>query len=145
MSKESIKLLSKYYSGNSSLEEERQLKEEIVGQKQTSAEKDIFSLYAQESKIPEGLEEDLFAMIDAQSTKKRSLKVRLYSFTSAAAVILIVLSVFLNIRSNKIHAMEDQFFEMERAMFQISESLQPDEQEDMLVLWVDENVEIIIN
>jgi len=34
---------------------------------------------------------------------------------------------------------------MEKALFQVSESIQPDEQEEMLVLWVDDDVEIIIN
>jgi hypothetical protein len=34
---------------------------------------------------------------------------------------------------------------MEQALFQVSKSIQPEEQEEMLVLWVDDNVEIIIN
>ena len=41
--------------------------------------------------------------------------------------------------------MENDFFVMEQALFQISESIQPDAQEEMLVLWVDDDVEIIIN
>jgi hypothetical protein len=40
--------------------------------------------------------------------------------------------------------MENDFFVMEHALYQISESIQPEEQEEMLVLWVDDNVEIII-
>ncbi len=145
MSKEWNKLLSRYYSGNTSLEEEKEIKDALFLNDEDSVEKDMFRFFNHESKVPEGLENELNKLIDSQSRKKRSLKVRLYSFTSAAAVILVVLSVFLNIRNNKIRAMEDQFFEMERAMLQVSESLQTEEPEEMMVLWVDENVEIIIN
>ena len=145
MSKEWNNLLSRYYSGNTSLEEEKKIKDVLFQDEGDSAEKDMFRFFDHESQVPEGLESELNKLIDGQSRKKRSLKVRLYSFTSAAAVILIVMSVFLNIRNNKNRAMEDQFFEMERAMLQVSESLQAEEQEEMMVLWVDENVEIIIN
>jgi hypothetical protein len=41
--------------------------------------------------------------------------------------------------------MENDFFVLEEALFRISESIQPEEQNEMLVLWVDENVEIIVN
>ena len=65
---------------------------------------------------------------------------------SAAAVILILFTFFLDLRNDRRTRMEDDFFVMEQALFQISESLQPPkEQEEMLVLWVDDDVEIIIN
>ena len=69
---------------------------------------------------------------------------RLLSIASSAAVLLIFLSIFLNVRVKKTSQMENDFFVMEQALFQISESLQPDGQEEMLVLWVDDDVEIII-
>ena len=71
---------------------------------------------------------------------------KVYSFVSAAAVVLILFTVFLDVKKNKRTQLEDNFFVMEQALFQISESLQPpQEQEEMLVLWVDNDVEIIIN
>ncbi|WP_321370583.1 hypothetical protein [uncultured Draconibacterium sp.] len=139
-------MLDKYYRGETSLEEEKELKAAVSESKTKSAEQDIFSFYAKESAVPEGLEEDLFAGIEKQTGKGKSIRMRLYSVVSAAAVVLIVLTVFLDVRSKKQAQLEDQFFVMEQALFQMSESLQPEpEPDDMLVLWVDDDVEIIIN
>ncbi|WP_319499999.1 hypothetical protein [uncultured Draconibacterium sp.] len=139
-------MLDKYYRGETSLEEEKELKTAVSESKTKSAEKDIFSFYENEAKVPEGLEDDLFAGIEKQVVKKKSIRMQLYSAISAAAVVLIVLTVFLDVRSKKQTKLEDQFFVMEQALFQVSESLQPEpEPDDMLVLWVDDDVEIIIN
>ena len=139
-------MLDKYYRGETSLEEERELKTAVSESKTESAEKDIFSFYENEAKVPEGLEDDLFAGIEKHAVKKKSIRMQLYSVISAAAVVLIVLTVFLDVRSKKQTKLEDQFFVMEQALFQVSESLQPEpEPDDMLVLWVDDDVEIIIN
>ncbi|WP_303923037.1 hypothetical protein [Draconibacterium sediminis] len=139
-------ILDKYYRGETSLEEEKELKAAVSESKTKSAEKDIFSFYQHEVKVPEGLEDDLFTGIEKQLVKKKSIRMQLYSVISAAAVVLIVLSVFLDVRNKKQTKLEDQFFVMEQALFQVSESLQPEpEPDDMLVLWVDDDVEIIIN
>ncbi|WP_297095112.1 hypothetical protein [uncultured Draconibacterium sp.] len=139
-------MLDKYYRGETSLEEEKELKAAVSESKTKTAEKDIFSFYKNEAKVPEGLEDDLFAGIEKQTVKKKSIRMQLYSVVSAAAVVLIVLTVFLDVRSKKQTKLEDQFFVMEQALFQVSESLQPEpEPDDMLVLWVDDDVEIIIN
>ena len=139
-------MLDKYYRGETSLEEEKELKAAVSESKTKSAEQDIFSFYEKEAVVPEGLEEDLFAGIEKQTGKGKSIRMRLYSVVSAAAVVLIVLTVFLDVRSKKQAQLEDQFFVMEQALFQMSESLQPEpEPDDMLVLWVDDDVEIIIN
>ncbi|MDX8341616.1 hypothetical protein SLH46_20625 [Draconibacterium sp. IB214405] len=139
-------MLDKYYRGETSLEEEKELKATVSESKTGGVEKDIFSFYEKEAFVPEGLEDDLFAGIEKQVVKKKSIRMRLYSAVSAAAVVLIVLTVFLDVRNKKQTKLEDQFFVMEQALFQMSESLQPEpEPDDMLVLWVDDDVEIIIN
>nr|WP_319511438.1 hypothetical protein [uncultured Draconibacterium sp.] len=139
-------MLDKYYRGETSLEEEKELKAAVSESKTKSAEQDIFSFYEKESAVPEGLEDYLFAGIEKQTVKGKSIRMRLYSVVSAAAVVLIVLTVFLDVRSKKQAQLEDQFFVMEQALFQMSEGLQPEpEPDDMLVLWVDDDVEIIIN
>ncbi|QIA09843.1 hypothetical protein [Draconibacterium halophilum] len=139
-------MLDKYYRGDTSLEEEKELKAAVSESKTKSTEQDIFSFYDIESVVPEGLEEDLFAGIEKQAFKKKSIRMHFYSVISAAAVVLIVLTVFLDVRNKKQTKLEDQFFVMEQALFQVSESLQPEpEPDDMLVLWVDDDVEIIIN
>lgn len=69
----------------------------------------------------------------------------IYRISSAAAVLLIALTVFLSYQAQKNAKMENQFFVMEQALYHVSESIQPEEENEMLVLWVDENVEIIIN
>lgn len=139
-------MLDKYYRGKTSLEEEKELQATVSESKTKSAEKDIFSFYQNEAKVPEGLEGDLFAGIEKQAVKKKSIRMHLYSLVSAAAVVLIVLTVFLDVRNRKQTKLEDQFFVMEQALFQVSESLQPEpEPDEMLILWVDDDVEIIIN
>ena len=139
-------MLDKYYRGETSLEEEKELQTTVSESKMKSAEKDIFSFYQNEAKVPEGLEDDLFKGIEKQAVKMKSIRMHLYSLVSAAAVVLIVLTVFLDVRNRKQTKLEDQFFVMEQALFQVSESLQPEpEPDEMLILWVDDDVEIIIN
>ena len=139
-------LIGKYYRGESSLEEERELQDLLLDNDTITSEQDMFAFFNKEATIPEGLEDDLFAGIQQRNIKKKTIRRKMYSMVSAAAVVLILLTVFLDVRNNKRIQMEDDFFVMEQALFQISESLQlPQEQEEMLVLWVDDDVEIIIN
>ncbi|MCY1721247.1 hypothetical protein OU798_12890 [Prolixibacteraceae bacterium Z1-6] len=139
-------LFEKYYKGETSLEEEQELRELVRGSDEKSAEKDVFDYFDNEAFLPEGLEEDLLSVVVEIQKQKKSIRIRLYSAISAAAVILIVLAVFLDARKTKKTQMADNFFVMEQALFQVSESLQPpQEPEEMLVLWVDDEVEIIIN
>lgn len=139
------KLLNKYYSGKTTLEEEKELKDITREDGIQSAEQDIFGYFENESRMPKGLEKELFSNLETNRNRGRTIRLRLLSFASAAAVILILLSLYINFRNTRIEKMENDFFVMENALFQVSESLQPEEQEEMLVLWVDDNVEIIIN
>jgi len=139
-------LLDKYYKGETTLEEEKELKQILAEEETGISEADIFAFYQNEVSVPEGLEEDLFAGIQEKTKQKKTIRMRFYSAVSAAAMLLIVLTVYLDFRSKERRQLEDDFFVMEQALFQISESLQPQqEQDDMLVLWVDNDVEIIIN
>lgn len=139
-------LLDKYYKGETSVEEEKELKSLVFENDETTSEKMVFEYFKNEASLPQGLEEEIFASVLEKQQKKKSIRLKLYSSVSAAAVVLILLTVYLDFRSNKRTQMEDDFFIMEQALFQISESLQPPaEQEKMLVLWVDDDVEIIIN
>ncbi len=137
-------LLEKYYRGESSLDEELELKQLAPENELPDAEQDMLDFFMQEAVLPDGLEEELMTAIEKRRT--RSFKIRrLTSMGSAAAVILIVLTVFLDVRNKRISKMENDFRMMEQALLQVSESLQPEEQKQMLVLWVDDDVEIVIN
>lgn len=137
-------LLEKYYRGESSLDEERELKQLATENELPGAEQDMLDFFGQEAVLPDGLEEELMRAVEKRRT--RSFKIRrLTSMGSAAAVILIVLTVFLDVRNKRISKMENDFRMMEQALLQVSESLQPEEQKQMLVLWVDDDVEIVIN
>jgi len=139
------KLLNKYYKGETSLEEEKELKVIFQEDENRTSEQDIFGYFEKESNIPIDLEESVFTNLKSIEKHRKTIKMRLYSLSSAAAVIIIFLSVYLDFRNTKNTQLNNDFFVMEQALFQVSESIQPDVQEEMLVLWVDDNVEIIIN
>ncbi len=138
-------LLEKYYKGVSTEEEEKVLKSDILSSGLETVEKNIFSYFRNQATLPENLEESIFENIRGGERKRKARRIWIYSFTSAAASVLIILSIFLGNRDNKKQKMENDFFVLEEALFRISESIQPEEQNEMLVLWVDENVEIIVN
>jgi hypothetical protein len=142
---EQEKLLNKYYKGETSLEEERELKELFQNDENHTSEQDVFGYFENESSIPVDLEENIFTNMETKDRKRKTIRMRLYSLSSAAAVIILFLSIYLDFRDTKNTQLENDFFVMEQALFQVSESIQPKEQEEMLVLWVDDNVEIIIN
>ncbi len=136
-------LLDKYYRGETSEAEEKEIKEWFAKDKTESVEKDMFAYFQNENNVPDNLEESLFNSI--QQNKRKQFKTRFISFVSAAAVLLVILSAYLNIQSTKKANLENQFLVMETALFQVSESIQPQESEEMLVLWVDNDIEIIVN
>ena len=138
-------LLDKYYRGETSPEEEKILKEQFINEDNESAEKDIFGYFQNESFVPEDLKTSIYRQLTDKKQKSRKLKIRIFRISSIAASILIILSIYLNLQAQKNARIENNFLVMEKALFQVSESIQPVEQEEMLVLWVDDDVEIIIN
>jgi hypothetical protein len=138
-------LLEKYYSGKTTLEEEELLKKKVLSGQADTAEKDIFGYFGHESKVPDNIEEELFAGLEEKKKNKRKVKLWMYKVAAAAAAVVLILSLYLHIENRKKARIESEFLVMEQALYQVSESIQPAEQEEMLVLWVDENVEIIIN
>lgn len=140
------KLQEKYFKGETSLEEEEALRELMAKNSLPEAEQDMFRFFENEATVPEDLEESLFAGIEKhQHSAGRTRRLRWYSIASTAAVIAILLTVYLDFRHEQKTKMENNFFVMEHALFQVSQSLQPEEQKEMMVLWVDDDVEIIIN
>jgi len=138
-------LLDKYYKGETSLEEEKELMELLASDENKGADHDLFGYFDNEAAIPDDLEESVYAGILKKQEQRKVRRMRWYSFSSAAAVVLVLLSVYIDFRKEQKREMENQFFVMEQALYQMSSSLQPEEQQDMLVLWVDKDVEIIIN
>lgn len=138
------RLLEKYFKGKTTLEEEKELRKLSVENDSSEAELDMFRFFENESAVPDDLEESVFAGLEKQKTG-RTHRMRWYSVASAAAVIILFLTIYIDVRQQRKVKMENDFFVMEHALFQVSESLQPEEQEQMMVLWVDDDVEIIIN
>lgn len=142
---QSDKLLNRYYKGEASLEEEALLKAEMRKKGRTSPESDAFAYYEKEGQIPETFEDELFNSVLSRE-KERRRKIRYIKVIGAvAASLAIVISIFLDVKIKRQRDMENRFATMEQAMYQVSETLQPQEQDNMFVLWVDDNVEIIIN
>lgn len=138
-------LLEKYYKGETTLEEEKKLRGTILSADSESSEKDIFGFYSENGDVPDDLEGRLMNGLIEHQNKSKIKRMWMYRISSAAAVLIIVLSVFLGYRTHRNAEMESQFFVMEQALYHVSESIQPEKENEMLVLWVDENVEIIIN
>ena len=138
-------LLDKYYRGETSSEEENELKALIADIETDSVEKDLFGYFKNENFVPDDLEESLFSGLTEMNRTTKILKIRFFSIASAAAAIIVIVSIFLNLQTKKNAIMENNFLVMEQALYQVSESIQPEEQKEMLVLWVDDDVEIIIN
>lgn len=139
------KWLDKYYKGETSLNEERELKKSILTEKDDTVDKDVFGYFEAAGTVPDDLEEQLFNKVEKKINRKKSIRLGLYSIVSAAAVIIFLLGIYLDFKETRREKIENEFFVMEQALFQVSESIQPEEQEDMFVLWVDDDVEIIIN
>lgn len=139
------KYLNKYYNGETSLSEEKELKKLNLSDKDGSAEKDIFGYFDAIGFVPDDLEEKLFTNLEINVKKSKTLRMRIFSIASAAAVIIILLGIYIDFRETRKAKIENDFFVMEQALYQVSESIQPEEQNDMFILWVDDDVEIIIN
>jgi hypothetical protein len=137
-------LLNKYYRGETTLQEEAILREEFLNDEHRSPERDAFMVYREEGRVPEDLEDAVFETIQSiQIQRKRKIR-WITGILSAAASVLVVLGCYLGFQEKKSRDMEYRFHVMEQAMYRVSETIQPREPEDMLVLWVDDNVEIII-
>jgi hypothetical protein len=102
-------LLNRYYSGESSAEEERILKEFFQGENvpvEYEAEKEIFYQYSLSVSIPEpsaDFEERIIAGIDELEKNRKSLIIRrivLYSLSTAAGLIIVAGSYFF-LNSNR--------------------------------------------
>lgn len=139
------RLLNSYYKAETSLEEEAGLKEQILTTGEPSPENDAFDFYKKESELPAELEENIFNAIVTKQHKKKTTTRWIFSLVSAAAVLILVVGVYLDFREKRQREIENRFIVMEQAFARVSETLQPQEPQDMLVLWVDNNVEIIIN
>lgn len=137
-------LLNKYFSGETSAEEEAELREKVLTH-EDSAEKDMMEYFSLMAKVPENLKEQIFASVMQTQTKGRTLKMLIYKIAAVAAVLAVVISVYFGFRSAENKRLEKEFYVMEQALSQVSKSIEPQEQEEMIVLWVDNDVEIIIN
>ncbi|RPJ79528.1 MAG: hypothetical protein EHJ94_07975 [Deltaproteobacteria bacterium] len=143
MKEELASLLNKYYAGETNEEEEALLKLEMKNVEEPLHEKDIFSCYAADSILPDGIEKFIFTSVE-EKVNKKNLRFRIYSLTSAAAAMLLLVTLYVGYQREM--KTEKDFSVMEQALSRVSESLQPDQEEpEMYVLWVDNNVEIIIN
>jgi hypothetical protein len=143
MKEELIKLLDRYYAGETTAEEESYLKAEILDSGESVPEKEIFTYFSSGPVIPENTENTLFSRIE-EKTNRKKIRITILRSLSAAAGLLFLISLYTGYLHNQ-KAKKD-LKTMEQALSMVSGSLQPGEEEpEMLVLWVDNNVEVIIN
>lgn len=142
------KLLEKYYSGETNLQEEAELKS-LAGEESDEFEEEqlVFSFYKTAAEVPAGLEEQLLAGIQQHDNKTRTLKTRWRKYGSIAAAVCLFASVFwFTTQNNRKQGLTDdeQFAIMEQALMEVSFGMQPPENEELLVLFQDENLEIVV-
>lgn len=86
---------------------------------------------------------EIFAKVDGEIRRKRT-RIRLYSLISVAASLALIITLYSGYRTGQKNEVDFQI--IEQALYNVSEILQPElEEPEMLVLWVDNNVEIIVN
>ena len=149
MKREKInKLLEDYYSGNTSLEEEATLREAVVNDPDhLHEERGLFDYYKNEASVPDNLENQLFIGIQEHENKMKILKTRWLKYSSIAAVVCFFASVFWFSNGNqnkKGLTDEQQFAIMEQALMQVSFGVQPPDDQELLVLFQDGNLEIVV-
>ena len=138
-------LLNKYYRGETSLEEEKELRQVMSENNISSSDHEIFSFFEEEGKVPGNIEEIVFHKLENKRETVRKIRLKIISAISAAAVILIAVTFYINLRNTRNNQLEKKFSLMEQALYHVSQSIQPEEQNEMLVVWVDDDVQIIIN
>ena len=141
-------LLDKYYQGDTSLEEEALLKNEIrQGENRFPEEKDIFEYFEEEAYVPENLKAQIFDRIKNKNNRSKIIRRAWFKYSSIAAACLFALMSWFNMNSQRTGEMsiEQQFTILEQALFEVSNSIQPAQDDDLLVLFQDENLEILMN
>ena len=149
MNKEQLQeLLEKYYKGETNLQEDNILRIEVQKNKEFSDESDVFAFFENEAFVPGNLEDVIFEQIEVRISKRKKTRTRIIQFTSVAASIIIFFSLFLMKTEDAPKtqlSQDEQFLVLEQALTQVSYSLQPSDDEDLLVVFQDNNFEIVMN
>ena len=149
MNKEQLQnTLEAYYKAETNLQEESSLRNEIDDSFGFPEESDVFAYYQQKAFVPENLENELFKNIEAKEKSRKLFRHRLMQFVSAAAVLVLFLSIFVTQPKNKQTynlTQEEQFSVLEQALAQVSSGLQPPENDEVLVIFQDKNIEVVMN
>lgn len=149
MSKEQLeKLFDSYYKAETNLEQEAFLRNNIQGTNDFAEENDVFAYFKEEAFVPENLENEIFDNIIGVDNKRRKIRFRYLRVASVAAVVLVFFTIFLlkpqNVTEKQL-TVDEKFFVLEQALNQVSYSLQPEEDSDLLVIFQDDNFEIVMN
>lgn len=133
----------KYYEGGTTPEEEEGIRNELDASGEDLPERAIFAYYNnQRSPVPDAMEGYLFSRME-ENTKKKRIRYLLWPLASAAVLVL-AFTLYTGYLEQQRNSKNLQM--MEQALSALSWSLQPEPEEPaMLVLWVDNHVEVIIN
>lgn len=146
--KSDSELIDLYYQGSTSLEEERYLKTHKCEEYNNLNERILFAYFKHNSKVPDDLEELLFSGIQQrEQDKKRLRSKRIALWSTAAAVLVLFFSVFSLQKTENTGlplSEEEQFALLEQALGQVSYSLQPSEDDDLVVVFQDDDIEMIM-
>lgn len=149
MNKEQIEqLLEKYYKAETTIEEEALLKEQMNDFEDFSEENEVFDFYKEEAFVPEGLEDKILENISEKEDRRKIRRVRFMQITSVAAVLALFFSIFVlkpKAPAKQELSVDKQFLMLELALSEVSNSLQPAESDDVVVVFQDENVELVMN
>lgn len=141
-------LMERYFRGETSLEEEQLISRLLNEETGLREEQDMFAYFANEAQVPDNLEETLFAGIQQHEQKRRNLGGRRIAMWSAVAAVLVLFFSVFSLQKTENSGLslseEAQFALLEQALGQVSYSLQPSEDDDLVVVFQDKNIEMIM-
>ena len=149
MNKEQLQgLLDSYYRAETDLSQEEILRDKVQDTNDFVEESDVFAYFREEAFVPGNLETEIFNRIVEKDINRRKIRIRYLRISSVAAAVLILFSILL-LKPQSVPVrqltVDEQFFVLEQALSQVSYSLQPEEDDDLLVVFQDENFEIVMN
>lgn len=141
-------LINLYFQGDTTLEEEKYLKINNCEENINLSERMLFAYFEHNSSVPDDLEDLLFLGIQQREQAKKRLRGNRIAFWSTAAAALVLFFAVFSLQKTENRGLslseEEQFALLEQALGQVSYSLQSPEDDALIVVFQDDDIELIM-